>query len=157
MISLNNVMGIIRRWKNSIISLRLRFLEIPHKKIGCPEGFFLRIWVSKKHPDALLAKTMARKSQWNLSENICENIRRRNDNQNPSQIFCELMLEVNAQSGQKQPGNFSEIYGTRISKCYNIWRRIVNQNPNPQIFYELMLTPYAASCLFWYYKLMQNI
>ena len=25
-------MGIIRRWKNSIISLRLRFLEIPHKE-----------------------------------------------------------------------------------------------------------------------------
>ena len=29
--SLNNVIGIIRRRKNSIISLRLRFLEIPHK------------------------------------------------------------------------------------------------------------------------------
>ena len=38
--------------------MRLRFLEIPHKKIGCPEGFFLRGWVSKRHPDALLAKTM---------------------------------------------------------------------------------------------------
>ena len=33
MISLNNVMGIIRRWKNSIISLRFRFLEIPHEEI----------------------------------------------------------------------------------------------------------------------------
>ena len=33
MISLNNVMGFERRWKNSIVSLRLRFLEIPHKKI----------------------------------------------------------------------------------------------------------------------------
>ena len=33
MISLNNVMGIIRRWTNSIISLRLGFLEIPHKNI----------------------------------------------------------------------------------------------------------------------------
>ena len=31
MISLNNVMRIIRRWKNSIISLRLRYLKIPHK------------------------------------------------------------------------------------------------------------------------------
>ena len=40
MISVNNVMGIIRRWKNSIISLRLRFLEIPHKKI----------WVSWRVP-----------------------------------------------------------------------------------------------------------
>ena len=36
MISLNYVMGIIRRCKNSIIGLRLRFLEIPH----------LNIWVS---------------------------------------------------------------------------------------------------------------
>ena len=25
---------------------------------GCPEGWFLRVWVSKWHPDALLAKTM---------------------------------------------------------------------------------------------------
>ena len=32
MISLTNVMWIIRRWENSIISLRLRFLEIPHKE-----------------------------------------------------------------------------------------------------------------------------
>ena len=32
MISLNYVMEIIR-WKNSIISLRFRFLEIPHKEI----------------------------------------------------------------------------------------------------------------------------
>ena len=28
------------------------------KKTGCPEGCFLRVWVSKRHPDALLAKTM---------------------------------------------------------------------------------------------------
>ena len=33
MISLNNVMGIIRRWENSIISLRFGFLEITHKNI----------------------------------------------------------------------------------------------------------------------------
>ena len=37
---INNVMGIIRRWKNSIISLRLRFLEIPHKKMGVLRGSF---------------------------------------------------------------------------------------------------------------------
>ena len=28
------------------------------KKCGCPEGCFLRVWVSKRLPDALLAKTM---------------------------------------------------------------------------------------------------
>ena len=32
-----------------------------HKKIECPEGVrgdFFRVWASKRHPDALLAKTM---------------------------------------------------------------------------------------------------
>ena len=33
MISLNNVMGVIRRWKHSIISLRFRFFLIPLKEI----------------------------------------------------------------------------------------------------------------------------
>ena len=32
--------------------------KFPHKKIGCPEGCFLRVWVSKKTPRRLLAKTM---------------------------------------------------------------------------------------------------
>ena len=40
----------LRAANAKIVSLRLRFLEIPHKKIGCPEGFFLRVWVSKKAP-----------------------------------------------------------------------------------------------------------
>ena len=26
------------------------FRNSTHKKIGCPEGFFLRVWVSKKAP-----------------------------------------------------------------------------------------------------------
>ena len=42
MISLNNVMGIIRRWKNSIISLRLGFLEIPHKHIWVSWGVLFK-------------------------------------------------------------------------------------------------------------------
>ena len=28
------------------------------KQSGCPEGCFLRVWVSKRRPHALLAKTM---------------------------------------------------------------------------------------------------
>ena len=42
MISLNNVMGIIRRWKNSIISLRLGFLEILHKNIWVSWGVLFK-------------------------------------------------------------------------------------------------------------------
>ena len=42
MISLNNVTGIIRRWKNSIISLRLRYLEIPHKNFWVSRGVLLK-------------------------------------------------------------------------------------------------------------------
>ena len=42
MISLNNVMGNIRRWKNSIISLRLGFLEIPHKNIWVSWGVLIK-------------------------------------------------------------------------------------------------------------------
>ena len=29
------------------------------EKFGCPEGCFLKVWVSKRHPDAMLSKTMA--------------------------------------------------------------------------------------------------
>ena len=42
MISLSNVMGIIRRWKNSIISLRLGFLKIPHKNIWVSWGVLFK-------------------------------------------------------------------------------------------------------------------
>ena len=42
MISLYNVMGIIRRWKNSIICLRLIFYEIPHKKIWLSWGVLFK-------------------------------------------------------------------------------------------------------------------
>ena len=42
MISLYNVMGIIRRWKSSIISLRLGFLEIPHKNIWVSWGVLFK-------------------------------------------------------------------------------------------------------------------
>ena len=42
MISLNNVMRIIRRWGNSIISLRLIFLEIPHKNIWVSWGVLFK-------------------------------------------------------------------------------------------------------------------
>ena len=41
-----------------IICLRLTFYKIPHKKFGCPEECFLRVGCPKRHPDALLAKTM---------------------------------------------------------------------------------------------------
>ena len=34
------------------------FRNSTQKKIGCPEGFFLKVWVSKKAPRPLLAKTM---------------------------------------------------------------------------------------------------
>ena len=34
-------------WKKSITCLKLTFQEIPHKEFGCPEGWFLRIWVSE--------------------------------------------------------------------------------------------------------------
>ena len=36
--------------KKSIICFRFTFLEIPLKCFGCPEGWFLRVWVSKKTP-----------------------------------------------------------------------------------------------------------
>ena len=42
MVSLNNVMGTIRRWENSIISLRWRFLEIPHNKIWVSWGVLFK-------------------------------------------------------------------------------------------------------------------
>ena len=38
--------------------LEIDILRNSSQKIGSPEGWFLRVWVSKKrHPDALLAKT----------------------------------------------------------------------------------------------------
>ena len=42
MISLINVMGIIGRWKTSIIRLRLRFLEISHKNIWVSWGVLFK-------------------------------------------------------------------------------------------------------------------
>ena len=50
-------------WKlvgdEKIICMRLKFLKKITKN-GCPEGCFLRVWVSKRCPNALLAiKTMA--------------------------------------------------------------------------------------------------
>ena len=42
--------------KNSIICLKLIFTIIPQKCFGCPEGWFLRVWVYKWCLDALLAK-----------------------------------------------------------------------------------------------------
>ena len=59
-------MGIIRRWKNSIISLRLRFLEIPHKNIWVSRGvLFKGLGVQKKAPrrPAGYTKTMF-KHEW---------------------------------------------------------------------------------------------
>ena len=41
------------------ICTKLTFQEITHvKQFGWPEQWFLRVWVSKYYPDALLAKTM---------------------------------------------------------------------------------------------------
>ena len=45
--------------KNPILCLTLTFIEIPHKNYGCPKGLFLRVWVSKWHPEALLARVLA--------------------------------------------------------------------------------------------------
>ena len=44
--------------KNSIMCLRLTFLERPHKKCGSPEWWYFRVWVSKRSRDTLLAKTL---------------------------------------------------------------------------------------------------
>ena len=50
MISLNNAMGIIRR-KTFNYNLEIEiFKNSTLKKIGCPEGFFLKVWVSNKAP-----------------------------------------------------------------------------------------------------------
>ena len=59
MIFLCNVMGIISRWRYSIICFRLTFLEIPHKFFwGVLRGAFSGFGCPKRHPDALLAKTL---------------------------------------------------------------------------------------------------
>ena len=51
--------GNCKEMKKSIISLRLKFLEIPHKKnLGVLRGSFQGFGCPKRHPDALLAKTM---------------------------------------------------------------------------------------------------
>ena len=45
----------------SIMGLKLTFLEIHHNfwgRVLTPKGWFLRVWVSKRRPDALLAKTV---------------------------------------------------------------------------------------------------
>ena len=50
MISLNNVMGIIRRWKYSIVSLRLWFLGNPHKIIWVSWGVLSKGLRAQKGP-----------------------------------------------------------------------------------------------------------
>ena len=51
MISLNNVMGIISGVRIFNYKLEIEiFRNFTHKKFGCPDGFFLRAWVSKKAP-----------------------------------------------------------------------------------------------------------
>ena len=44
--------------KKSILCLRLIFEEISNKKCGCPGGAFERFGCPKRHPDALLSKSM---------------------------------------------------------------------------------------------------
>ena len=41
-----------------LYSWNWHFKKFITKYSGCPEGWFLRVWVSKWHPDALLAKTI---------------------------------------------------------------------------------------------------
>ena len=55
---INIDMAFILRWnkfnhmfENDIL------LNYSSQKFGCPEGWFFWVWVSKWHPDALLAKT----------------------------------------------------------------------------------------------------
>ena len=57
MMSLDNVMGIIRRWKFSIISLGLRFLEIPHKNIWVSWGVPFKS-LGAQNGSQMLAKIM---------------------------------------------------------------------------------------------------
>ena len=47
-------MGIILRSEKSQC-LKVTFMKLLTKLL-CPEGLFFRVWVSKLHPDALLAK-----------------------------------------------------------------------------------------------------
>ena len=57
--SIYNIMGIILRWKKFKYMLEINILRKSiQNNFGCPEGLFLRIWVSKQHPDALLDKNM---------------------------------------------------------------------------------------------------
>ena len=59
MISLYNVMGIIWRWKNSINMLEIDILRNSSQKfLGVLRGAFSVFGCPKRHPNALLAKTM---------------------------------------------------------------------------------------------------
>ena len=53
--------------------LILTFWEIPHKRfwMPCPEGWFLRVWVSKRCSDALLPKTMVVCMLWYSIREFC--------------------------------------------------------------------------------------
>ena len=55
---LHNIMGIILRWKDFNFMLEIDILtNYSPPFLGVLSGDFLRGWVSKRHPDALLAKT----------------------------------------------------------------------------------------------------
>ena len=59
--------GIILRCKKSIICLKLTFYEIPHNFFFFGGGggwVILRVWVSKWHPDALLARTICSRCKY---------------------------------------------------------------------------------------------
>ena len=62
MVSLNNVIGIIRRRKNSI-EIEI-FGNSTLKNLGVMRGSFLGFGCPKRHPGALLAKTM----RWRTDE-----------------------------------------------------------------------------------------
>ena len=72
MISLNNGMGIIRRWKNSIINLRLRFSEIPHKSFWVSWGILFKgLGVQKGTQTPCWLRPWSRVCTW--SDNLVHN------------------------------------------------------------------------------------
>ena len=54
-------MGITLWWEKINYMLEIDILRNSSKRFECAEWCFLRVWVSKRHPDTLLAKTMV---QW---------------------------------------------------------------------------------------------
>ena len=59
----NDVVGIILRWKNFNYMLEIDTKKWLPERFGCPEGWLLRVWVSKRYPDPLLAKTIPNSSR----------------------------------------------------------------------------------------------